>query len=352
MTHRLQFAALVAALASAGFYATVLVGLVQRHAFGGDQVQYMAATGQELHGKWLAVYSLHGIGHLQDLPLVPLLFAPLVGLNLVQATLIWAVVTVAATIAAWFLGAPGKKVERALWLAGLLGSFPLAFTVGQGQLTGLVLLALAGCLRLLRQARPGWAGLCLAMALQLKPSVAYLAVPALLLVGQKRATLVAVLVSVGFLAAYVLIAGPGFPATYARALASSGLLQGQFGVGLPLYGGRLVGYLLYASFAAGALVLAWSSHSPTKALAIGVAGSLLASPYVGGYDLLVLFVAGWELEGRAKAIFALGPAIWALAPFTILTPLFEAVLAGALAGRRLLAVPQGADWMRLRSDVL
>lgn len=295
------------------FYSVLLAGA---HARGGDLNDLVAAGQAALRRGWLSVYYRTGWEVIRTLPPTLWLYLPLGRVTPGQAFLIWTALMLACAVGAWWLAAPGRGLVRILWLAALITSFPFVYDVGTGQVVPVALVLLAATERL-RRRRPAWAGSALAVALQLKPTLAFLAIPALAAAHEFRAAIAALAVSVAFLAVYLLLMGPGFPSAYLHA--TGGFLVQQEGYAIPNSLGPVLTYGLRAAAAVLALGACWRGRAGRLALGIGVSASLLASPYVHPHDLLVLFIAGWALHREAggwaaAAAFVPGIIIWTLVP--------------------------------------
>jgi len=158
-----------------------------------------------------------------------------------------------------------------------------------------VALGVAGCYALLRSGRPFWAGIALG-ALVLKPQLAFLVPPALLVGGRYRAFWGSV-VAIGVLAliAAVLV-GPSGIATYQERL--------TFAAGVPvnreltiagLIGNVPVARVIQVLLAIWSLVLVYRlRRRGHEWIFIPVlVGGLVASPYLHLDDLVMLGLAGW-----------------------------------------------------------
>ena len=309
----LQFAAVVAGCSGALVYAMQLAPM------------FTGGTGGRDLGEWVVIgrhLSTIGWSHMYDLPpyadapLVLWLYLPLGQLPHIAANALWAGLMVACALVAWWLAAPGEGLPRYAWLAAVIGSFPLAYTLARGQLSGLLLLVLVVAWRLLRAGRPIEAGVALALALQLKPTVSILCALALLLAGERRVFVSWLGASLAFLAVYLVVLGPSAPFQYVHTARM--FLSATRGPALPLLGGPLTGYLLRVPVLAFAASGARRANAQ-RALAIGMFASLLLSPYGEPYDLLPTFLAAWilhrEAGGRiAAAVFVPGIIVWAVFP--------------------------------------
>jgi alpha-1,2-mannosyltransferase len=232
------------------------------------------------------------------------LATPLVLLPFSIAVVVWTVLLLFALVWTWYLLAPGGGLAKFAHLALLIGVFPVAFGVMVGQPGALVAAAVATAWWLMRRDHPVWAGLALSLIV-LKPQMAFLIPLCLLVSGHARtfgAWLAASLV-IGLIALALL--GPDGVARYRDVLAQTQTpawditrrysISGPIGLG-PLLNVTQVLVVAIAVFAA------WRHRreGPEIPIAAGIVGSLLATPYLGFQDFVMLVVAGW-LVARARA---------------------------------------------------
>jgi alpha-1,2-mannosyltransferase len=273
------------------------------------------------------------------------LVTPLLLLPFSVALVIWTLLLLAALCWTCYLLAPPGRIVKAAHLALLLGVFPVAFGVMVGQPGAWVAAAVATSWWLTRHDRPVWAGLALSLII-LKPQMAFLIPICLLASGHARtfgAWLVATLL-IGLVALALL--GPDGLARYRDVLAQTQTpawditrrysISGPLGLGLLLNVTQVV-------VVATALVAAWRhrQEGPEIPMAAGIVGSLLATPYLGFQDFLMLVVAGWlVLRGRATAwqvgLLVVG---YALLQFAILVLAIPILIAEALLMLSLLLRP-------------
>ena len=225
------------------------------------------------------------------------LVTPLLVLPFQVAIVVWTFLLLAALGWTWYLLAPPGKLERAAHLALLIGVFPVAFGVMVGQPGAWVAAAVATAWWLMRKDHPVWAGLALSLII-LKPQMAFLVPVCLLMSGHVRtfaAWLVASLV-IGLVALALL--GTDGVARYLDVLAQT---QGpawditrRYSISGPLGLGPLLNVAQLVVVAV-ALMAAWRrrGEGPEIPMAAGIVGSLLATPYLGFQDFLMLIVAGW-----------------------------------------------------------
>jgi Glycosyltransferase family 87 len=278
------------------------------------------------------------------------LVTPFLALPFAVALVLWTLLLLAALCWAWFLLAPPGKLAKAAHLVLLLGVFPVAFGVMVGQPGAWVAAAVATAWWLLRNDRPVWAGLALSLIV-LKPQLALLVPLCLLVSGHARtfgAWLVATLL-IG-LAALALL-GPDGVARYREVLAMTQTpawdITRRYSISGPL-GLGLVFNVTQVAVVAVALLVAWRhrGEGPEIPIAAGILGSLLATPYLGFQDFIMLIVAGWlVLRARPSAVqvglLVVGYALLELALVVLAIPILmaEAALLASLLRRLPHAIP-------------
>lgn len=218
---------------------------------------------------------------------------------------VWCVLLLIALALTWRFAAPGRGAVRLIHLAAAVGWLPVIYALQLGQPGLFVALGVAACYALLRADRPFWAGIALG-AVALKPQLAFLVPPALLLSGRTRAFWGS-LVALGFLAAASAIAlGPSGIAAYESRLnfAASVPVNRELTLAA-LIGNVTVTRFIQAAIALWALFLAYrqrrqpgASGSPSEdshewVLVPALAGGMLATPYLHLDDLVMLGLAAW-----------------------------------------------------------
>ena len=261
------------------------------------------------------------------------LVTPLLLLPFQVALIVWTVLLLAALCWTWYLLAPPGRLTKAAHLALLLGVFPVAFGVMVGQPGALVAAAVATAWWLMRREHPVWAGLALSLIV-IKPQMAFL-VPICLLASGHRRTFGAWLIAsllIG-LAALALL-GPEGVARYRDVLAQTQTpawdITRRYSISGPIGLGPLLNVVQVVVVAI-AVVAAWRHRrgGPEIPIAAGIVGSLLATPYLGFQDLLMLIVAGWlVLRGGANAwqvaLFVVGYAVLQLVIIVLALPILAA----------------------------
>jgi hypothetical protein len=163
-----------------------------------------------------------------------------------------------------------------------------------GQVTLLVVAAVALSWWFLSHGRPWLAGLALA-ALMLKPQIAFLVPVALLLGGYWRVVLAWIAVSAPLAILALLATGTG---VFQQVFRSLQLVRGVPG---PIQSSLLRQLPVPAAVVAIGLVLGvsgviiWRSRGsgPSLPIAVGLLASMLVTPYINFYDLSAMVLAGW-----------------------------------------------------------
>jgi hypothetical protein len=261
------------------------------------------------------------------------LATPFLLLPFSAAVLGWTLLLLGALGWAWYLLAPSARLGKVAHLALLLGLFPVAFGVMVGQPGALVAAAVATAWWLMRHDRPVWAGLALSLLI-LKPQLALL-VPACLLVSGHARTFGAWLVAtllIGLVALALL--GPDGLARYRDVLGQTQTpawdITRRYSISGPLGLGPILTVTQLAVVAV-ALLAAWRRRGvgPELPMAAGIVGTLLATPYLGFQDFLILVMAGWlVLRGGATtwqvALLVVGYALLELALVVLAVPILVA----------------------------
>lgn len=228
-------------------------------------------------------------------PPVAWMALPLTALPYPVAYFTWSMLLVGALVATWWLAAPGTGPARVILLAAAVGWLPVIYGLQLGQPGLLVALGVALCYALMRRGLPLWGGLALGLVV-LKPQLAFLVPPALLVAGRGRAFLGSV-IALGLLAAASALAlGPSGIATYESRLA--------FAAGVPvnreltlaaLLGSIAWARVLQVVISGWALALVYRMrHRSVEWIFVPVlVGSVLASPYLHLDDFAMLGLAGW-----------------------------------------------------------
>lgn len=270
------------------------------------------------------------------------LVTPLLVLPFETALVVWTLLLLAALGFTWYLLAPGTGFTRAAHLVLLLGVFPVAFGVMVGQPGAWVAAAVATAWWLMRHDRPVWAGVVLSFIV-LKPQLALLVPVCLLVSGHARtfgAWVVATLL-IGLVA--LILLGPDGVARYRDALAQTQTpvwdITRRYSISGPLGLGPIL-TVTQVVVVAVTWLAAWRRRGsgPELPVAAGIVGSLLATPYLGFQDFLMLIVAGWlVIRGGATTwqvgLMVVGYALLQLSLVVMAIPILlaEAALLASLA---------------------
>jgi len=318
---------------------------------------YAAAVIGTSHG-WSSIYDLalqqaelnamgSGIGIAQlaryiSPPPVAWLALPFTLLPYPVAYWLWSVLLLIALAGTWYLAAPGAGRLRLVHLVAALAWLPVIYALQLGQPGIFVALSVAGSYALLRSGRNFAAGLALC-AVVLKPQLAFLVPPALLVSGRYRAFAGAA-VAIGVVAvASALSVGFGGIATYQERLSFAASVPVNRELTLAPYIGDLtVTRVLQGAIALWALALAYRfrKRSPEWMFVPAILGGVAASPYLHIDDLVMLGLAAWlylRIAGRPQWSWAFVLAlVVAVEGITIWGPL--PLIAGEVAALVLLSV--------------
>src|ERR1700716_229454 len=247
------------------------------------------------------------------------LVTPLSYLPYTLAGWIWTVLLAGALGLTWYLVAPGRGLVRVIHGVGAAALLPVFVGILFGQVSLVVVVAVAIAWWLLSTGRPWLAGLALS-ALILKPQIAFLVPLALLLSGYWRLVIAWLAVSVTLGVITLLATGTEVFHHIAQSLhAVSGVpgpIQSSLLRQLPLPL-AVIGIVLVIGVSA---FILWRGRGsgPSLPIAVGLIGSVLVSPYVNFYDLSALVLAGW-------LILRLNPPSWQKAvTFGMYVPVYGA----------------------------
>jgi Glycosyltransferase family 87 len=267
-------------------------------------VYYLAAQLGRAHG-WAAIYDpavflppvTSAIGKplpYLNPPELAWLVTPLSYLPYTLAGWIWTVLLAAAFGLVWYLVAPGRTLVRLIHGVGAAALLPVFVGVLFGQVSLVVVAAVALSWWLLSSGRPWLAGVALG-ALILKPQLAFLVPVALMVSGYGRVVLAWLAVSVPAAVITLLVVGTGVFHHISQSL------HAVSGVPGPIQSSLLRQLPIPLALAGIVLVLAvctlilWRGRGsgPSLPIAVGLISSILVSPYVNFYDLSALVLAGW-----------------------------------------------------------
>ena len=222
------------------------------------------------------------------------LVTPLSFLPYPPAAWIWTGLLAVAFVLVWYLVAPGRSIVRLVHGLGAAVLLPVFVGVLFGQVSLLVVAAVAVSWWLLSRGRPWLAGVVLS-AIILKPQIAFLVPLALLLAGYGRVFVAWLAVSVPLAAVTLLATGTEVFHEMSRSLhAVSGVpgpIQSSLLRQLPLPVAA-VGIALVLGVC---VLILWRGRGsgPSRPIAVGLIASVLVSPYINFYDLSALVLAAW-----------------------------------------------------------
>ena len=222
------------------------------------------------------------------------LVTPLSFLPYPLAAWIWTGLLAVAFVLVWYLAAPGRSIARLVHGLGAAVLLPVFVGVLFGQVSLLVVVAVAVSWWVLSRGRPWLAGVVLS-AIILKPQIAFLVPLALLLAGYGRVFVAWLAVSVPLAAVTLLATGTEVFHEISRSLhAVSGVpgpIQSSLLRQLPLPVAA-VGIALVLGVC---VLILWRGRGsgPYRPIAVGLIASVLVSPYINFYDLSALVLAAW-----------------------------------------------------------
>ncbi|HEY8813931.1 MAG TPA: glycosyltransferase family 87 protein [Candidatus Dormibacteraeota bacterium] len=303
------------------------------HMYDPDKLQALSVAFGPAAGRIVPSYTY------DNPPLLAFLIAPLTTMPLTAAFVLWTVINIAASVAAWWLASPGIGFARVTILLCTLALWPTVFSLERGQPV-LVTYALAiGCWWMAARHREVEAGVLLALATVIKPQDVALLPVVLLIGGFPRAAaywlaatavlgaLFAVVIGANGIGTYLAVlewaaSDPGFTATP--------LIQ-PFGPQASLVVGE--GIVLAA-----AVVGMWRQRRSWNVIfAIGLLATLVCSIHIHEYDYVGVAIAAWlvlrepvSLAEKAwlavGVLCAQGPAISIRIPIVLWQPIWLVML--------------------------
>jgi hypothetical protein len=222
------------------------------------------------------------------------LVTPLSFLPYPLAAWIWTGLLAVAFVLVWYLVAPGRSIVRLVHGLGAAVLLPVFVGVLFGQVSLLVVAAVAVSWWVLYRGRPWLAGVVLS-AIIVKPQIAFLVPLALLLAGYGRVFVAWLAVSVPLAAVTLLATGTEVFHEMSRSLHTvsgvPGPIQSSLLRQLPLPVAA-VGIALVLGVC---VLVLWRGRGsgPSRPIAVGLIASVLVSPYINFYDLSALVLAAW-----------------------------------------------------------
>ena len=283
---------------------------------GIDYHTYMAAARVGLEQGWSHIYDQARVGVEQKLlvpdeisqpfltpPTTAWLVSPLAPLPYLAGYWIWAAFTFLAYALALVWASTGAGWNRWLPVAAAIAPWWVLHGVRLGQVVPLVAAGVVIAWRLLRENRDLAAGVALSVVL-LKPNTAFLVPVVVLAAGRYRAFAAFATVSLVVAVAALLMLGPDGIAGYVTLLTEH-LPPGADSLTLvrALGAGSAVALAVRVLIVAAVLVAGFRFRaSPGMVIVVGIAGSLLVTPYLHASDLCLLAVAAWIVWQERQGI--------------------------------------------------
>jgi hypothetical protein len=223
------------------------------------------------------------------------LLVPLTVIGPQAAFYFWLALSVAALIAAWWLGAPGAGWPRGLWLLGAIAWYPVLYSLSLGQPVLLVLFAVIACWRLSEAGKPYIGGAVLALSV-LKPQL-MIAVPIVLLFAGRWRIAAGWAAAMAVMAvASLLMVGTQGVSDYRSLLAEAqGVVNNRYFTWAYIVGPGAISYVVEVVVIALASGAAFLNRGGTLArlIALGVLTSMLSATYWHLQDFAILLGAAW-----------------------------------------------------------
>lgn len=222
------------------------------------------------------------------------LLVPFTVFSVPTGFLVWATVSLAALIAAWWLVSPGKGIARVTLLLIALAFWPMHYTFWLGQTATISIVLLALTWWLLERERWAPAGVVMAIALFIKPQLLLLLPVALLVSGRWKPALYCALAG-GILGVLSLVSlGQDGINSYVTSV--------NFTKGNPIHSVLTFAWFGRGPVATGleviagvaALMLAWYRRDRMDLVfALGIVGSTASAFYLHEYDAAVFVLPAW-----------------------------------------------------------
>lgn len=272
------------------YYAAARIGL----AHGWGSIYNLALQQAELNAMGSGI-TIAELARYISPPPVAWLALPLTALPYPVAYWTWSAALLASLVLTAQLVAPGGPRMRIISTAAAIGWLPVIYALQLGQPGILVALGVAASCILLHRNRPLWAGVALG-AVVLKPQLAFLVPPALLLARRDRA-FVGSVIALGVLgAASVAALGLSGVNDYIARLNFAASVPANRELTLASFIGDIAITRAVQVFIAGwtlFLVFRLRQRAPEWLFVCALVGGMLATPYVHLDDLSMLGLAGW-----------------------------------------------------------
>jgi Glycosyltransferase family 87 len=273
------------------FYAAAKVGVVAGWSHIYD-AGFLRAAAAAFPVKENGIDSAH---YYVNPPLLAWIVAPLTALPEPAAFALWTLIGLAAFVFAWAVASPFEGLARITLLLVGLALWPVEESLHFGQPTPLLIALVAIAWQQTRQDRPVVAGALIAIAVMLKPQDVVLVPVALLVSGRMR-----VFVSfLGWAAAFsivsVLSVGSAGIHDY---LSATALVQADpihyYDTAAYVFGIGPVAYAVEFALGALAMAVAYLRRAELEMVfALGILGSVMASPHMHELDYSVDLLAAW-----------------------------------------------------------
>ena len=350
----------VLALAGAAILAVVDIAWLQtlhyRVALPDFYVYYLAAQIGSAHG-WATMYDpsvflpivTDAVGKplpYLNPPELAWIVQPLSWLPYALAAGLWAVLLLSALASTWYLAAPGTGIVKAAHAAAAMVLLPAFVSIFIGQVSLVIVAAVAISWWLLQRERPWLAGIALA-ALFLKPQAAFVVPPVLLLAGYWRVVLGWLAATAPLILLSLLAVGTSVFHDIQQSMAAVHNVPGPIQMSLErqLPSSMALAGVAFVLVASMVVAIRSRGTGPSIPVAAGLLASIAVSPYINFYDLSAPLLAGWLIlrtnppRWQERVTFAMYVPLY-LAPLLPLLTL--ACLCGWLASLAWLPTHQSA----------
>lgn len=294
-----------------GYWVFAAALILPHSAVFSDFRVYYAAAWVGTHYGWGHIYDARlaslapvpGLYPFANPPLVAWLAAPLTALPYSRGQPVWTVLCGLLTVgAAWSVSLGGTTRLRFLGTALVLATLPAVVTIAFGQSIAICLAAIAAARVLDKNEHPVLAGVALSLAF-LKPQDVVL-VPLQLLLARRFRTVAALAVGGAvLLGVSVATLGPSGLAQWLAQVDAARQFPGMRQWSLETYMAPALAWALRVSVVALAASVAHFTRRTDEALAAGVIGSLLISPYGSPADfVLIVYFAAQMLVAPASIV--------------------------------------------------